>query len=126
MRRARKTPLSGNAFLSEWRFPLSECHWGGGGGVVNPFERISDCPAMRSPARRMLTSLSPERPRLSVESLWVPGWPVSTSKRRYQRHHERTIGDGIREPEASMTRAARRTQSLESDRLRYAYSYITQ
>ena len=30
MRRARKTPLSGNASLSEWRFPLSECHWGGG------------------------------------------------------------------------------------------------
>ena len=27
MRRARKTPLSGNASLSEWRFPLSECHW---------------------------------------------------------------------------------------------------
>ena len=26
MRRARKTPLSGNASLSEWRFPLSECH----------------------------------------------------------------------------------------------------
>ena len=31
MRRARKTPLSGNASLSEWRFPLSECHWGGAG-----------------------------------------------------------------------------------------------
>ena len=30
MRRARETPLSGNASLSEWRFPLSECHWGGG------------------------------------------------------------------------------------------------
>ena len=30
MRRARKTPLPGNASLSEWRFPLSECHWGGG------------------------------------------------------------------------------------------------
>ena len=26
MRRARKTPLPGNASLSEWRFPLSECH----------------------------------------------------------------------------------------------------
>ena len=26
MRRARKTPLSGNASLSEWCFPLSECH----------------------------------------------------------------------------------------------------
>ena len=33
MRRARKTPLSGNASSSEWRFPLSECHCGGGGGV---------------------------------------------------------------------------------------------
>ena len=31
MRRARKTPLSGNASLSEWRFPLSECHWPSGG-----------------------------------------------------------------------------------------------
>ena len=31
MRRARKTPLSGNASLSEWRFPLSECHWRVGG-----------------------------------------------------------------------------------------------
>ena len=30
MRRARKTPLPGNASLSEWRFPLSECHCPGG------------------------------------------------------------------------------------------------
>ena len=31
MRRARKTPLPGNASLSEWRFPLSECHCRGRG-----------------------------------------------------------------------------------------------
>ena len=36
MRRARKTPLSGNASLSEWRFPLSECHWGGVGFPRSP------------------------------------------------------------------------------------------
>ena len=108
-------------------------HWlrglgglGESGGAVSPFERSSDHPAMRSSARRMLTPRSPERPRLSVESLWVPGWPVSTCKRRHRHHHERTIADGIRESEASMTRAARRTQSLESDRFRYAYGYVPQ
>ena len=35
MRRARKTPLPGNASLSEWRFPLSECHCPGRPGLVN-------------------------------------------------------------------------------------------
>ena len=60
-------------------------HWlrdlgglGDSGGPVSPFERRSDRPAMPSSAKRMLTSRSPERPRFSVESLWVPGWPVST------------------------------------------------
>ena len=40
-----------------------------------PFEQSPDRPAMLSSAKRMLTSRSPERSRLSVWSSWVPRWP---------------------------------------------------
>ena len=41
-----------------------------------PFEQSPDYTAMRSSAKRMLTSRSPERSRLSVESSWVPAGQI--------------------------------------------------
>ena len=43
-----------------------------GGGQSLRSNGVLIAPAIRSSSRRMLTSRSPERPRLSVESLWVP------------------------------------------------------
>ena len=90
-----------------------------------PFEQSPDRPAMRSSAKRMLTSRPPERTRLLVESSWVPGWPDSTWKCRIRHNNECTIADRIHEPEESMTRAAKPTQTLEFDRFRYAYGYVS-
>ena len=101
---------------------------GDSGGQMDrhvPFEQSPDRPAMRSSSNRTLTSLSPERSRLSVESSWVPGWPDSTWKCRRRRNNESTIADRIPEPEESMTRAAKRVQTLEFDRSRYAYGYVS-
>ena len=72
---------------------------------------------MRSCVWRMPTSRSLKRPGFLVESSWVPGWSVTSCNRWSRREYECTIGDRIPEPDASLTRAAKRTQSLEFDRL---------
>ena len=72
----------GGVFLP-WLRGLGES--GDSGGQMGrrvPFEQRPDRTAMRSSAKRMLTSQSTERSRLSVESSWVPGWPDSTWKCR--------------------------------------------
>ena len=108
-----------------WLRGLSES--GDSGGQMGrrvPFEQSPDRTTMRSSAKRMLTSRSTERSRLSVELSWVPGWPESTWKCRSRRNYECTITDRIREPREFMTHAARHTLSLEFDRFRYAYGYV--
>ena len=89
-----------NALASEAYSGIGCAVWGGwvtrvgqmGRGA--PFERSPDRFAMRSCARCMPPiSRSSECPMLSVESSWVPGWPLSTWKRRSRRDYERAIGD---------------------------------
>ena len=112
-------------FLHWLRGPGESVDSGGQMDRCVPFEQSPDRPAMRSSAKRMPTSRPPERSRLSVESSWVPGSPDSTWQSRRWRNYECTIADRIPDPQESLTGTAKRTQTLDFDRFRHAYGYVS-
>ena len=95
------------------------CELGGlgeSGGRVVPFERSSDRFAMHFCVWRMPTSQSHERARALGGVVVDSRLAVSTWKHRSRRDDERTVGNGIPEPDPSMTQTAKHTQSLDFDR----------